>query len=240
MIDFSNVSMAYTKHSPLALDDVSFHVNKGEFVFVIGSSGSGKSTVIKLISCEERFQTGEIVLGGKKLGRIKKRAIPYIRRNIGMIFQDFRLIDSKTVYENVAFAMEIVGASKRKIKRQVPIVLSIVGLRSKMKARPSELSGGEQQRVAIARAIVNNPHLLLADEPTGNLDPITSEQIMALLLEINRSGTTVLVCSHDKDLVTRMQQRVIEIDNGSLIRDEQQAGYQTVCELDLEGQEVEA
>lgn len=225
MIDFQNVSMAYSNKAPLALDDVSFHIDQGEFVFIIGPSGSGKSTVIKLLSCEERFQEGEIVLGDKALARIKPRAIPYVRRNLGMIFQDFRLIDSKTVFENVAFAMEIVGASKSKIRRQVPIVLSTVGLRSKMKAKPSELSGGEQQRVAIARAIVNNPKILLADEPTGNLDPDNSEQIMALLQEINKEGTTVVVCTHDRDLVDKMRQRVIEIKDGSVIRDELQGSY---------------
>lgn len=230
MIDFANVTMAYTKKAPNALEEVSFHINRGEFVFVIGASGSGKSTVIKLLSCEERFQEGEIVLGGTKLRNVKKRAIPFLRRNIGMIFQDFRLISSKTVYENVAFAMEIVGASKRKIKRQVPIVLSTVGLRSKINEYPDDLSGGEQQRVAIARAIVNNPQLLLADEPTGNLDPDTSEQIMALLSEINREGTTVVVCSHDDDLVDLMRQRVIEIQSGRVIRDELHASY-TYCEI---------
>ncbi len=237
MIDFADVSMAYTKRSPVALENVSFHIDRGEFVFVIGASGSGKSTVIKLISCEEKFQEGEIVLGGSRLKNIKKRAIPYVRRNIGMIFQDFRLIDSKTVYENVAFAMEIVGASKRKIRRQVPIVLSTVGLRSKIHEKPNELSGGEQQRVAIARAIINNPQLLLADEPTGNLDPDTSEQIMALLSEINREGTTVVVCTHDHDLVDIMRQRVIEIQDGRIIRDEQQASY-TYCEVMPESQLV--
>ena len=236
MIDFQNVSMAYSNKAPLALNDVSLHIDQGEFVFIIGPSGSGKSTVIKLLSCEERFQEGEIVLGDKALACIKPRAIPYVRRNLGMIFQDFRLIDSKTVFENVAFAMEIVGASKSKIRRQVPIVLSTVGLRSKMKAKPSELSGGEQQRVAIARAIVNNPKVLLADEPTGNLDPDNSEQIMALLQEINKEGTTVVVCTHDRDLVDKMRQRVIEIKDGMVIRDELQGSY-SYCILPEETRE---
>lgn len=219
MLDFKNVSMSYTKHSDLALNDVSFHINPGEFVFVIGASGSGKSTVIKLISCEEEFQNGEIVVGGTKLSKIKKRAIPYLRRNLGMVFQDFRLIESKTVFENVAFAMEILGKSKRQISRQVPLVLSTVGLRSKKDAYPNELSGGEQQRVGIARALVNNPDIILADEPTGNLDPDTSEQILGVLKDINESGTTVIVCTHDISLVERMQERVIQIKDGSLYKD---------------------
>lgn len=203
-------------------------------MFVIGTSGSGKSTVVKLLSCEEQANSGEIVVGGTSLTRIKQRAIPYVRRNIGMVFQDFRLIETKNIFENVAFAMEIVGASKRQINRQVPIVLSTVGLRQKAAMRPSELSGGEQQRVAIARAIVNNPKLLLADEPTGNLDPDTSEQIMAVLKEINREGTTVMICTHDHDLVDRMKQRVIEVRNGVVIRDEERAGY-AYCEINPEG-----
>lgn len=219
MLDFKNVSMSYTKHSDLALNDVSFHINPGEFVFVIGASGSGKSTVIKLISCEEEFQNGEIIVGGTKLSKIKKRAIPYLRRNLGMVFQDFRLIESKTVFENVAFAMEILGKSKRQISRQVPLVLSTVGLRSKKDAYPNELSGGEQQRVGIARALVNNPDIILADEPTGNLDPDTSEQILGVLKDINESGTTVIVCTHDISLVERMQERVIQIKDGSLYKD---------------------
>ncbi len=231
MVDFYNVSMSYSKNSPLALKNVSFHVNSGEFVFVIGTSGSGKSTVVKLLTCEEKVNSGEIVVGGTNLTKIRRRAVPFVRRNIGMIFQDFRLIETKTVFENVAFAMEIVGASRRQIGRQVPIVLSTVGLRHKADAIPTELSGGEQQRVAIARALVNNPKLLLADEPTGNLDPATSEQIMALLQQINLDGTTVIVCSHDNELVDLMKQRVIEIRDGVLIRDEENSGY-AYCEVD--------
>ncbi len=219
MVDFENVSMKYTRGAEEALTDVSFHVDPGEFVFVIGPSGSGKSTVIKLISCEERFQEGQIKVGNTKLKKIRRRAIPYLRRNIGMIFQDFRLIESKTVYENVAFAMEILGKSKRQIKRQVPIILSSVGLRHKQDDYPNELSGGEQQRVGIARAIVNNPSIILADEPTGNLDPDTSEQIMGVLKNINESGTTVIICTHDENLVSMMQERIIEINNGKLASD---------------------
>ncbi len=219
MLDFKNVSMSYTKHADLALNDVSFHINSGEFVFVIGASGSGKSTVIKLISCEEEFQSGEIIVGGTRLSKIKKRSVPYLRRNLGMVFQDFRLIESKTVFENVAFAMEILGKSKRQISRQVPLVLSTVGLRAKKDAYPNELSGGEQQRVGIARALVNNPDIILADEPTGNLDPDTSEQILGVLKDINESGTTVIVCTHDISLVERMQERVIQIKDGALYKD---------------------
>lgn len=219
MLDFKNVSMSYSKSEDVALDDVSFHIDPGEFVFIIGASGSGKSTVIKLISCEEKFQAGEIVVGGTKLSKIKRRAIPYLRRNLGMVFQDFRLIESKTVFENVAFAMEILGKSNRQISRQVPLVLSTVGLRAKRDAYPHELSGGEQQRVGIARALVNNPDIILADEPTGNLDPDTSEQILGVLKDINESGTTVIVCTHDISLVEKMQERVIQIKNGSLYKD---------------------
>lgn len=219
MVDFENVSMTYKTGDEAALNDVNFHVDPGEFVFVIGPSGSGKSTVIKLISCEERFQEGQVRVGNTKLKNIKRRAVPYLRRNIGMVFQDFRLIETKTVAENVAFAMEILGMSKRQIKRQVPIILSTVGLRHKQDVYPNELSGGEQQRVGIARAIVNNPSIILADEPTGNLDPETSEQIMGVLKTINDTGTTVIICTHDENLVNVMHERTIEINNGRITND---------------------
>lgn len=225
MIEFDHVSMAYQLSEDLALKNVSFKVERGEFVFIIGSSGSGKSTIIKLLTCEERPLKGEIIVNGFSLNTIKKKQIPYLRRNIGMVFQDFRLIPSKTVFENVSYAMEIVGASRRAILHQVPMVLSIVGLRNRQSAYPYELSGGEQQRVAIARAMVNKPMMILADEPTGNLDPVNSESIMALLAEINKSGTTVLVCSHDKDLVNRMKKRVILIDDGMKIRDDNEGTF---------------
>lgn len=225
MIEFDHVSMAYQLSEELALKNVSFKVERGEFVFIIGSSGSGKSTIIKLLTCEERPLKGEIIVNGFSLNTIKKKQIPYLRRNIGMVFQDFRLIPSKTVFENVSYAMEIVGASRKAILHQVPMVLSIVGLRNRQSAYPYELSGGEQQRVAIARAMVNRPMMILADEPTGNLDPVNSESIMALLAEINKSGTTVLVCSHDKDLVNRMKRRVILIDDGMKIRDDSEGGF---------------
>lgn len=225
MIEFDNVSMSYTHAKEYALRNVSFRVQNGEFVFIIGQSGSGKSTLIKLMSCELAPNEGEVRIDNLNIHSLRRRMVPHLRRSIGMVFQDFRLIPTKTVYENIAFAMEILGASKRAIKRRVPIVLSIVGLKDKAKMKPGELSGGEQQRVAIARAIVNNPMLLLADEPTGNLDPATSESIMAILEEINRNGTTVIVCTHDLNLVDRMQKRVVEIDRGFLVRDAQKATY---------------
>ena len=224
MIEFRRVSKVYHTGTH-ALKDVSFKILDGEFVFVIGRSGAGKSTLIKLLTCEEKPSDGSVLIDDFDISRIRRSLIPFLRRNIGMIFQDFRLIDTKTVYENVAFAMEIIGASRRSIQRRVPIVLSIVGLREKASARPGELSGGEQQRVAIARAMVNNPMLILADEPTGNLDPSNSESVMALLEEINRSGTTVIICTHDHELVDRMKKRVIEISDGSLVRDDCEGAY---------------
>lgn len=232
MIEFDNISMAYQGASDYALKNISFNINNGEFVFLIGKSGSGKSTIIKLISCEERPQHGKLIIDDVNIHKLPRRMIPFLRRSIGMVFQDFRLIHTKTVYENVAFAMEILGYSKKQIRRRVSIVLSIVGLKDKEKMHPNELSGGEQQRVAIARAIVNNPLLLVADEPTGNLDPVNSESIMAILDEINRNGTTVIICTHDINLVNRMKKRVIEIDNGYIIRDEDKAGYSALANHD--------
>jgi len=224
LIEFSQVSMVYQTGTQ-ALKNVSFKILDGEFVFVIGRSGAGKSTLIKLLTCEERPSSGRVLIDSYNISTIRNSLIPYLRRNIGMVFQDFRLIGTKTVFENVAFAMEIVGASSRAIRRRVPIVLSIVGLRDKANIRPGELSGGEQQRVAIARAMVNNPMIILADEPTGNLDPTNSEAVMAILEDINRSGTTVIICTHDWDLVNRMKRRVIEIDDGLLVRDDCEGGY---------------
>ncbi len=226
MIDFQNVSMTYKQSGIMALKDVSFHIDKGEFCFIIGESGAGKSTLIKLLTREEVPMSGQVCVSGYDLSLLKATQIPFLRRNIGMVFQDFRLIETKTVFENVAYAMEIVGASRRQIRRQVPLVLSTVGLRSKEHMRPHELSGGEQQRVAIARAMVNSPMMILADEPTGNLDPATSEAIMVLLSVINRTGTTVVVCTHDHELVNRMQRRVIEFKDGYKIRDDDQGLYQ--------------
>lgn len=225
MIEFSNVSKRYSQKSPWAVRHVNFKVEDGEFVFIIGQSGSGKSTLIKLLTCEEKPTEGQVLIDGYNINSMKRSFVPHLRRNIGMVFQDFRLIQSKTVYENVAFALEILGEHPKKIRRQVSLVLSTVGLRAREKAKPDELSGGEQQRVGIARAMVNNPALIVADEPTGNLDPVNSESIMALLEEINRNGTTVVVCTHDRALVDRMKRRVIEISEGELVRDAQSSGY---------------
>lgn len=224
MIEFRRVSKIYHTGTH-ALKDVSFKIMDGEFVFIIGRSGAGKSTLIKLLTCEEKPSEGSVLIDDFDISRIRRSLVPYLRRNIGMIFQDFRLIDTKTVYENVAFAMEIIGASRRSIQRRVPIVLSIVGLKDKANAKPGELSGGEQQRVAVARAMVNNPMLILADEPTGNLDPTNSESVMALLEEINRGGTTVIICTHDHELVDRMKKRVVEISDGLLVRDDCEGAY---------------
>ncbi len=224
MIEFNNVSMKY-QTGTIALKNVSFKIMDGEFVFIIGQSGAGKSTLIKLLTREERPSDGQLLIDDFDISHIRQNLVPYLRRNIGMVFQNFRLIDTKTVFENVSFAMEIIGCSRKTIARRVPIVLSIVGLRDKADALPNELSGGEQQRVAIARAMVNNPMLILADEPTGNLDPVNSESVMALLEEINRSGTTVVICTHDHKLVDQMKKRVIEIRDGCLIRDDAIGGY---------------
>ncbi len=241
MIEFRNTEKVYPNGAK-ALKDVNFKIESGEFVFCIGESGAGKSTLIRLITCEEKPTKGTVILDNFELSRLQKRLIPTLRRKIGMIFQDFRLIDSKTVYENVAFAMEIVGSSKAQIKRRVPMVLSVVGLRNKADSYPTELSGGEAQRVGVARAMINNPGLILADEPTGNLDPINGEAILALLEEINQAGTTVICCTHDVSLVDLMQKRVLELDRGVLVRDEE-CGVYSDCiverELNFERSDVD-
>lgn len=224
MIRFENVYKTY-KTGTDALSGVSFKIDDGEFVFVIGKSGSGKSTLIKLITREEKPTSGYVLMDRFPISKMQSALVPVLRRQIGMIFQDFRLIGSKTVFENVAFAGEIVGMPSKKLTQMVEIVLGVVDLRHKANAMPLELSGGEQQRVAIARAMVNDPKLIVADEPTGNLDPHTSESIMALLEEINRNGTTVVICTHDSNLVDRMKKRVIEISDGRIIRDELASGY---------------
>ncbi|MBN1892482.1 MAG: cell division ATP-binding protein FtsE [Clostridiales bacterium] len=224
MIRFENVYKTYKSGSD-ALRGISFKIDDGEFVFVIGKSGSGKSTLIKLITREEKPSDGYVLMDRFPISKMQSALVPVLRRQIGMIFQDFRLIESKNVFENVAFAGEIVGMSSKKLAQMVEIVLGVVDLRHKAYAMPRELSGGEQQRVAIARAMVNDPKLIVADEPTGNLDPQTSESIMALLEEINRNGTTVVVCTHDSNLVDRMKKRVIEIEDGLIIRDELASGY---------------
>ncbi|NLM19567.1 MAG: cell division ATP-binding protein FtsE [Clostridiaceae bacterium] len=232
MIEFRNTEKVYPNGAK-ALTDINFRIESGEFVFCIGESGAGKSTLIRLITCEEKPSKGTVILDNYELSRLQKRLIPNLRSKIGMIYQDFRLIESKTVFENVAFAMEIMGASKAQIKRRVSMVLSVVGLRDKADHCPSELSGGEAQRVGVARAMINNPGLILADEPTGNLDPANGEAILALLEEINRAGTTVICCTHDASLVNLMQKRVIELDHGRLIRDEQCGTYTDFPEKEL-------
>ena len=202
-----------------ALKGVSYQLDKGEFAFLVGPSGSGKSTIIRLLTGEIAPTDGQVIVNGYDMDRIKMRKMPYLRRTIGVIFQDFRLIEKKSVYENVAFAMRVVGASNKEIRKRVPYVLELVGLEKKIREKPSELSGGEQQRVAIARALVNNPSLIVADEPTGNLDPARSFEILMLLKKINELGTTVLVVTHEKPLVDRLSQRVIAIDGGRIISD---------------------
>ena len=225
MVFFSDVSKKYEKTNTLALDRVSFYIEKGEFVFIIGSSGAGKSTLTKLMLAEEQLTDGNITINGTDVGALKAKNIPFYRRSIGMVFQDFRLLNNKSVYDNVAFAMKIRNASKKEIRRAVPAILSMVGISDKAKAMPYQLSGGEQQRVALARAMVNNPAVLIADEPTGNLDPATADEIMELFEAINKRGTTVIIITHAKDIVDKMQKRVIELEHGSMIRDVQKGGY---------------
>ena len=225
MIEFKNISKIYDNNVK-ALSDVNIEINSGEFVFLVGPSGSGKSTFIKMILKEVEPTNGKIIIGNKDLSAITRKQIPYYRRKIGMVFQDFRLIPNLNVYENVAFAMRVVEASPREIRRRVPMVLSLVGLSHKYKMFPNELSGGEQQRVSLARALVNNPSVLIADEPTGNLDPETAREIMELLDDINKSGTTVLMATHAKDIVDYMKKRVIAIDRGEIVRDEKRGKYE--------------
>ncbi len=209
-----------------ALSDVSICIHKGEFVFVVGKSGSGKSTFIKLLLKELNPTEGRIFVGGRQVTNLKRKQVSLYRRKIGVVFQDFRLLKNKTVFENVAFAQEIIGMTKMDIARNVPIMLEMVGLKGKEKMYPHELSGGEQQRVAIARALINQPTILLADEPTGNLDPKTAWDIMMLLEEVNKMGTTVVVVTHNNDVVDVMQKRVINLEDGVLVRDEKKGGYQ--------------
>ncbi len=218
MIEFDNVTMVY-EIGTRALENVSLKIDDGEFVFLVGPSGSGKSTIIKLLTAELHPTKGKIHVNGYALDRMKKKQVPYMRRTVGVIFQDFRLIRKKTVYENVAFAMRVVGASEREIRKRVPYVLQLVGLDTKAKRLPDELSGGEQQRVAIARALINNPSMIIADEPTGNLDPARSLEIMLLLEQINALGTTVMIVTHEADMVNRFHRRVIAIDGGRVMSD---------------------
>ncbi|MCJ7856758.1 cell division ATP-binding protein FtsE [Lachnospiraceae bacterium NSJ-143] len=224
MITIKNVSKVYPNGSQ-AVKDISLQIDKGEFVFIIGSSGSGKSTLIKMLMKELDPSSGQIIINGINTTKMSRSQIPFLRRNLGIVFQDFRLLPKKTVYENVAFAMRVTEASSRHIARNVPTVLSLVGLQNKSRAYPNELSGGEQQRTALARAIVNNPPILIADEPTGNLDPETAWDIMYLLDEINKRGTTVVVATHASDIVDEMQKRVVMLNHGNIVRDVERGGY---------------
>lgn len=225
MIGFKNVSKLYGNNVK-ALSNVNINIDSGEFVFLVGPSGAGKSTFIKMILKEIEPSTGNIMVGNTDLSKLKNSQVPYYRRKIGMVFQDFRLIQNLNVYENVAFAMKVVEATPKEIRKRIPIVLSLVGLSHKYKMFPNELSGGEQQRVSLARAIVNNPSVLIADEPTGNLDPETAKEIMALLNDINKGGTTILMATHAKDIVDTMKKRVIALEGGEICRDEKRGKYE--------------
>jgi len=224
IIALENVSKTYSTGAP-ALNGVTLHINRGEFVFIVGDSGSGKSTLIKLLLRELTATSGVVRVMGADLARLRHRKIPKFRRNLGIVFQDFRLLKDRNVYENVAFAQRIVQTPNREIKKNVPAILSIVGLAGKYKAKPKQLSGGEQQRVAIARALINKPPILLCDEPTGNLDPKNSWEIMKLLEQINKRGTTIIVVTHNKEIVNEMQKRVITLKKGVIISDEEKGGY---------------
>lgn len=224
MITLENVSKSYAKGQP-ALNDVSLHIDKGEFVFIVGNSGSGKSTLIKLLLKELEPTSGTIIVNDQNLGKMKRRKVPKYRRGVGVVFQDFRLLKDRNVYENVAFAQRVIERPNRVIKKRVPEILTLVGLAEKYKSFPRELSGGEQQRVALARALVNRPNILLADEPTGNLDPKNSLEIMKLLEEINEIGTTVLVVTHNREIVNSFRKRVITMRKGVIVSDEEEGGY---------------
>ncbi len=225
MIKFEKVSKSYKSNRNKALNELTLEISKGEFVFLVGPSGSGKTTFLKLLLREERPDSGQIWVGGKELGSMGSFKVPYYRRNLGCVFQDFRLLPNKTVHQNVAFALEVIGRSKHVIESKVGQALEIVGLGNKAHRLPNELSGGEQQRVAIARAFVNRPLILLADEPTGNLDPATSQGIMRILDKINRTETTIIMATHDVGIVNMMRRRVIQLDKGSLVRDQQRGIY---------------
>ena len=234
MIEFRNVSKVYNNGTE-ALHNINLKVEKGEFVFIVGSSGAGKSTFLKLITCEERPNEGQVLIDGQDISHIRKGKIPYVRRKMGLVFQDFRLIDHMTVYDNVAFAMRVVGASPKAIKKRVPYILGLVGLQHKAKHYPTEMSGGERQRVGLARALVNNPSMIIADEPTGNIDPALSYEIVDLLSAINERGTTVLMVTHEHSLVKHFHKRMIQIHSGEIVADtaaiskEQQAAAQAVA-----------
>ena len=219
MVQMNDVRMVYQSSGTVALDGVDLTINEGEFVFLVGPSGSGKTTIMKLITGEIRANDGQVIVNDFDMRRIKRRKLPKMRRTLGVIFQDYRLIENMNVYDNVAFAMRVVGASNKEIRKRVPYVLELVGLEGREKRMPNELSGGEQQRVAIARALVNSPRMIVADEPTGNLDPVRSLELMLLFEKINEMGTTILVVTHEKELVNAFSKRVITIDNGHVISD---------------------
>ena len=225
MIKLDNVTKVYN-NEVLALRDASFEVAKGEFVFLVGTSGSGKSTLLRLINREEAADRGEVWVAGGNINKLSSRDVPKLRRKMGNVFQDYKLLLNKTVFENVAFALEVIGSPKHVIRQQVPAILELVGLAGKQERFPNQLSGGEQQRVSIARAFVNRPLILLADEPTGNLDPATGEGIMRLLDRINKTGTTVVMATHDRNIVNMMRRRVIELDRGIIIRDQARGVYE--------------
>ena len=225
MIKLDNVTKVYN-NEVLALRDASFEVAKGEFVFLVGTSGSGKSTLLRLINREEAADRGEVWVAGGNINNLSSRDVPKLRRKMGNVFQDYKLLLNKTVFENVAFALEVIGSPKHVIRQQVPAILELVGLAGKQERFPNQLSGGEQQRVSIARAFVNRPRILLADEPTGNLDPATGEGIMRLLDRINKTGTTVVMATHDRNIVNMMRRRVIELDRGIIIRDQARGVYE--------------
>ena len=228
MIKLENVTKTYKRGANdqvIALNDVSIEVIKGEFVFVVGPSGSGKSTFMKILTREQMADEGDVWVAGKNLASMRRWKVPVLRREIGYVFQDFKLLSNKTVYENVAFALEVIGSNRRQIDKRVPEVLELVGLTEKQGAYPHELSGGQQQRVSVARAFVNNPRILLCDEPTGNLDPSTSVGIMKLLDRINRTGATVVMATHDQHIVDSMRRRVIELEDGNVVRDQTRGVY---------------
>jgi cell division transport system ATP-binding protein len=224
LIQLINISKKFA-NGHVALNNVSLNIENGEFVFLVGTSGAGKSTIIKLMMKELELDSGKLIINEKDITKLKRSQIPHLRRSMGVVFQDFRLLQDKTVYENVAFAMDVVEAPSKDIRRQVPMMLGMVGLSKKSKQYPHQLSGGEQQRVSIARAMVNSPSILVADEPTGNLDPEMSVEIMKLFSEINQRGTTILMATHDLHIVDKMKKRVVEINEGNIIRDEKRGGY---------------
>ena len=225
MIDFDNVSKQYKNSNTPALDGINLNIEQGDFVFLVGQSGSGKSSLLRLLLKEEKPTSGTVTVDGINVAKLPNRKVPAFRRTMGIVFQDFRLLPGKTVFDNVAFGMEVIGKSKKEIQQRIPAILELVGLEEKAHRLPSELSGGEQQRVALARAFVNKPKLLLADEPTGNLDPSTSVGIMKLLDRINRTGTTIIMATHDVAIVDQMRKRIVQMENGKIIRDQERGMY---------------